>query len=336
MENTVKSSDKAFQNNLDTVIICLSLCVPSVYYGGLTAFVQILSCVVFSAMSEFIAFKLVLKKNPLYSLNAVATGLIIALLLPSSAPLYVGICACVFAVLVSKLPFGGAENAPFVPSAVGIAFAVMTFREAVSTYPASSSGMNLIFYKSENFVAGADLASMLSKGDGITMNVFGRIDLFSGSLPGAMGTTCILALLGCAVYLFIKQPERLHAFFGYVAAVAAFAFVFPRVNFGRFSSVIMELCAGGVIFTALLLINEPVTSPKMPKRAFIYGAVGGILLMMLRNCSEVPLPEVFSVLLMNALWPALTGETVGRKVQFKKKRKAPSFKSGKSKEAQAQ
>ena len=42
--------------------------------------------------------------------------------------------------------------------------------------------------------------------------------------------------------------------------------------------------------------------------------------MALRHFSPVLMPEIFSVLIMNALLPAVTGETVNRKVHIRKER----------------
>ncbi len=308
-----------FRYNADIFTICLALSAIGIYLNGIYALWQILICSFSAVASEFIGFKTLLKKNTLGDLSALTTGMIIALMLPVSAPFYVGIGACVFAIIVTKLPFGDVRNTPFLPAAAGFCFAAMMFSDAVFTYPAASSDFS--FFGSENFIKGESLFDMLSKGNSLSLNVFGRVSLLSGSYPGAVGTTSMLVLLGAYGYMAVRHPKRLLTSSGYLLSAAVFAFLFPRVNTGRLSSVIIELCAGGLIFASLLLITDPVTSPRKPDRAFFYGLLGGAVCMLLRYFSKTPDPACFSILITNALWPALTGETVLSKKTAEKYKK---------------
>lgn len=308
-----------FKYNFDILLVCLALSVIGIHLNGIYAFWQIGVCSLSAVICEALSFKLILKKNTVSDLSALTTGMIIALMLPVSAPFYVGICACIFAVLVAKLPFGDVRNTPFVPAAAGFCFAAMMFTDAVFTYPDVNSAF--AFFGSDGFIKGETVFDMLSKGDSPSLNVFGRITLLSGAYPGAIGTTSMLALFGVFAFLAIKHPKRIIASLGYLSAAAVFAFLFPRVNSGRFNSVLAEICAGGLILAALLLVNDPVTSPRKPSRAFVYGAVAGSICMLLRYFSKTPDPTCFSVLITNALWPVLTGETVlSKKTAVRKKR----------------
>ncbi len=308
-----------FRYNADIFAICLALSAVGVYHGGIYALWQILLCSASAVVSEYIGFKLILKKNTVGDLSALTTGMIIALMLPSSAPFYVGVSACVFAIIVAKLPFGDVRNTPFLPSAAGFCFAAMMFTDAVFTYPAY--GSDFAFFGSESFVKGETLFDMLSKGNSLSLNVFGRVSLLSGAYPGATGTTSMLVLAGGFGYMAIRHPKRLFASSGYILSSAVFAFLFPRVNSGRLSSVVIELCAGGLIFASLLLITDPVTSPRKPDRAFLYGLMGGSICMLLRYFSKTPDAACFSILITNALWPAVTGETVNSKKTAEKYKK---------------
>lgn len=308
-----------FRYNADIFAICLALSAVGVYHAGIYALWQILLCSAVAVLCEIIGFKAVLKKNTAGDLSALTTGMIIALLLPVSAPFYVGISASAFAILVAKLPFGDVRNTPFLPAVAGFCFAAMMFTEAVFTYPAT--GSDFAFFGAEDFVKGESLFDMLSKGDSLSLNVFGRVSLLSGAYPGAIGTTSMLVLLGGFGYMALRHPKRLFASSGYLLAAAVFAFLFPRVNSGRLSSVIIELSAGGLIFAALLLITDPVTSPRKPDRAFFYGLTGGAVCMLLRYFSKTPDAACFSILITNALWPALTGETILSKKTAEKYRK---------------
>ena len=314
MNESIKLStfkNPVFKYNFDILAVCLTLTAVGVYLNGIYALWQIVLCALTAVLSELIAFKLVLKKNTVGDLSALTTGMLIGLMLPVSAPFYVGICSCIFAIVVAKLPFGDVRNTPFVPAAAGMCFGAMMFTDAVFTYP--EFGSDFVFFGSEGFSKGYTIFDMLSKGDSLSLNVFGRVELLSGAYPGAIGTTSMLTLLGVFSFLCLRRPKRMFACFGYFASVAFFALLFPRVNSGIISSVISELCAGSLIFTAMLLITDPVCSPRQPSRAFAYGALAGAVCMLLRYFSKTPDPSCFSVLIANALWPVLTNETVLRK-----------------------
>lgn len=309
-----------FRYNADIFAVCLALSAVGVYHWGVYALWQILLCSLTAVVCEAVGFKSLLKKNTVGDLSALTTGMIIALLLPVSAPFYVGISACAFAILVAKIPFGDVRNTPFLPAAAGFCFAAMMFTDAIFTYPATGSGF--AFFGSENFIKGETVFDMLSKGNSLSLNVFGRVSLLSGAYPGAIGTTSMLVLTGGFGYMAVRHPKRLFASLGYLSAAAVFAFLFPRVNSGRLSSVVIELCAGGLIFASLLLITDPVTSPRRPDRAFFYGLTGGAICMLLRYFSKTPDPVCFSILITNALWPALTGETILSKKTAEKYRRS--------------
>ena len=308
-----------FRYNADIFAVCLALSAAGVYLWGIYALWQILLCSLTAVLCEAVSFKAVLKRNTAGDLSALTTGMIIALLLPVSAPFYVGISASAFAILVAKLPFGDVRNTPFLPAAAGFCFASIMFGDAVFTYPAY--GSDFAFFSSEGFVRGETLFDMLSEGDSPSLTVFGRVSLLSGAYSGAIGTTGILLLLGGFGYMAVRHPKRLSASLGYLLSAAVLAFLFPRVNSGRLSSVVIELCAGGLIFAALLLITDPVTSPRKPDRAFLYGVTGGTVCMLLRYFSKTPDAACFSILITNALWPALTGESVLNKKTAEKYRK---------------
>ncbi len=294
-------TDSNLKSSIDALIICLSLCVPAVYFGGVSALLQIVTCVFSVAVSEFIFMKLILKRNILSDFSFLSSALMISLLLPSDAPIYIGAAASVFSVAVCVFPFGSRLNTPFVPSAAGIAFALTFFKGELSY--------------------GKDLSFLISEGEVFTLDFFSVTDILSGATDGAMGCTSALTLSACAVYIFIRNKDKLIPSSGFILAATVFALIFPRVNSGRAASVFLELSAGSLLFTALLLINNPVTAPKKRLHGFIYGVFGGVLTMLLRRFSPVLMPEVFSVLIMNAVLPAITGQTVNRKKEARKERK---------------
>lgn len=316
-----KTADPLFSYSVDTLLMGLGLLVMGVYLNGIAAFYHAAVGVLSAVICEYVSFKLVLKKNTLGNMSAFSVGLLISLSVSAAAPLWVTACASAFAVLAAKLPFGGTRNAPFVPVAAGVCFAQVCFSQYVFSYPAASGGMHPVFNTAEEFIAGTSLIDLLESGKAVSMNIFSYTSLLSGKYPGALGTTCMLAMLGVVFYQLIRRPKRLYSSLGYLLTCSAFALAFPRVNSGRLSSLIMELSAGSLVFVALLVLNDPVTTPKRPLSAVIYGAVAGAVCMLLRYFGTIHEPAFFSVLLINAFWPLLSRQTATDQTVHEEKRK---------------
>lgn len=285
------------------VDMLLMLIVPSFmafyYYGPRTVLLEGLS--VAAAVSiEWSARKLMRCKNTTKDLSAVFTGAVTALLLPACAPLWMPMVGSAFAILVAKIPFGKAEKAPFVPAAAGIAFLTICWTDIIFIYPEFSSTATV--WHSEGFVAGQSLTAMLSLGKSITPNWFSAIDIIVGRVSGPMGGTCMIVLFFMAVYLFIRRPRAFITSFGFMAAVAVMAILFPRVHTGRKISLLMEIASGMTVFAALLFVTDPSTVPERMLSRAVYGFTGGVLAMLLRYFGPYEDGACFAVMLLNAIW----------------------------------
>lgn len=330
-----KTSDPLFSYSVDTLLMGLGLLVMGVYLNGISAFYHAAVGVLSAVICEYLSFKLVMKKNTLGNMSAFSVGLLIALSMSAASPLWVTAAGSAFAVLVAKLPFGGTRNAPFVPAAAGVCFVQLCFPQYVFSYPAFSGGLHPVFNNAEGFVKGTSLIDLLESGKAVSLNIFNDTSLLSGKYPGAIGTTCMLAMLGILFYQLIRRPRRLYSSLGYIACCAVFALVFPRVNSGRLSSLVMELSAGSLIFVALLVLNDPVTTPKRPLYAVIYGAAAGAVCMLLRYFGTINEPAFFSVLLINAFWPLLSKQTATDQTVSEKRRRRMKTARKKDKELAA-
>lgn len=324
----LRTKDPLFSHNCDMLVIALSLLVIGTFLNGVMAVYQSVICALTSVVCEYVASKLVLKDNPLGDLSALSTGLVISLFLPACAPFWLGITACAFAIIVAKFPFGGKTNTPFVPAACGICFVSLCFPQETFTYASQSYGMSAVFSTSDGFAQGTTLLDMLSSGTSFEMNLFGKSAVLSGYLPGAIGTTSMLAVIGVFFYILLRKPTRILSSAGYIVACAAFAAIFPRITATAIESAILEISAGSLALTALIFINDPATSPEKPIHAVLYGIGAGIICMLLRRYAKISDPSCFSVMIINAVYPVFihrntSAENRRQKKQKIRKRKIP-------------
>lgn len=266
-----------------------------IFYGSRA--LGVIAVGVLSAVFSDLIFSAILKKNFLLrDLSNVFIGAAIALMMPAGVPLYVPAVASVFAVIAVKIPFGGSLRAPFVPAAAGFAFASVCFKEQIFDYSYNSA---------DKLLGERSLGALLSQGNAVYLDTINTFDILSGNVAGPMGTGCGLLMLACLVFLAFRRKEALFSTGGFIAACALYAAVLPRVNADAFTSIVLELSAGSLLFAAVFLVTDYATLPQKRLTRVIYGAVCGIFCMLMRTVGTYEETACFAVLLANGFSPVI-------------------------------
>ncbi len=299
----MKAGIKATQKYmLDLLVMLAAPTVMAWYYYGGRALRLIVFSVLTAVLCEYIGMRLVKAVPTLRDLSAVVTGMVVALCLPASSPIWLAPLASAFAVLAVKVPFGNARSLLFSPAAAGLAFVSVCLPEYVFAYPTLlDAGEAVGVYGTPDFIKGTSLTQMLSESTSMGSSLVNYIDVLTGRFAGPMGTGCVIALLGAFLYLAVRRPKGFQAAAACLVTAAVMAFLFPRITTGRFQSVFMELSGGMLFFAALFLLP---TEPLLPKRFYgrlLYGAAAGLICMLFRFFGDFEEGAVFAVLLVNAL-----------------------------------
>lgn len=269
------------KNMLWALVLLLPL--PVVHYGFHV--IQIaLASVAACFLSEIAACLLSKRQVDISELSAIVTGLIIAMLMPPGAPLWLPVTAGMFAVLIARAPFGFTGHNPFNPAAAGVAFVTAFWPKEMFSYPAPSAAAALkAGFKPEMIPS----------------------EMIWGTAGGAIGATAILVIVACAVYLIVKKTINWRIMLCFLVAVGLFALLFPRIMISPLTSLKYELLSGSVLFCAVFMITDPVTAPNTRLGGAIYGALAGVLLMLMRRYGIFEQTACFAVLLMNSLSPVI-------------------------------
>lgn len=291
-QKTVKAS-RLYGDYLVMLIAPIALAV--IFYGSRALAVVAVS--VLSAVLSDLIFSALLGKNFLLrDLSNVFIGAAIALMMPAGVPFYVPAVACVFAVITAKIPFGGSLRAPFVPAAAGFAFASVCFKEQIFDYSYNST---------DKLLGEHSLGALLAQGNAVYLDAINAFDILTGNVAGPMGTGCGLLMLACLVFLVFRRKDALFATGGFIAACALYAAVFPRVNANAFTSVVLELSTGSLLFAAVFLITDYATLPQKRLTRVVYGAVCGVFCMLMRTVGTYEETVCFAVLLANGFSPVI-------------------------------
>ncbi len=239
--------------------------------------------------------------------SSIPAALVLVMLLPATVHYYVVIVSVIVATMLGKHAFGGYGHYPFNPSALGYAVAAVSWPGQVLFYPTPFSEIGLFDVSGVTLLESA--AHTLRAGGVPNTSLF---DLVLGSYAGPIGTTSVLVIIACAMYLWMRRGITLSVPLGFLLACAAVAFFYPRVNTlgleppwlyldTRLLSLRYEILSGALIFAAVFLINEPVTRPKNTRAHFAYGLLLGFMTMMFRYFGSYDTGVCFAVLAVNAL-----------------------------------
>lgn len=299
----------------DAIITLTALYIMAVFYYGQRALV--LGAVsVFTCVSADMVCSLLRRRKPsLMDWSAVVTGLLLPLLMPASVPYKVVVAAGLFAILVVKQPFGGVGSNVFNPAAGGFAFAVVCWSKELFAYPMPFGSLPVW----------GEITAPLYSSTAYTMYVGGipqiaPQNLLMGLAPGPMGTTNILVLGACLLYLALRRTVRFQQPFFLLAAVALVAFLNPRTGAAPWASVFYELTAMPTLFAATFLFSDPVTTPSRGTSKALYAFAAGLVLMAFRYTGGYEFTEPFAILAMNALTPVF--DTLAEAINTWMRRKA--------------
>ncbi|MBP1559162.1 MAG: RnfABCDGE type electron transport complex subunit D [Oscillospiraceae bacterium] len=280
----------------DMILTLLPLYVLAICFYGfrvlITMTVSVLSCWLCDMLCSLLRRRFFNFRD----LSSIVTGLIIPLVMPATVPYYVVLFAGMFAICAVKHPFGGTGENLFNPAAGGIAFAAVCWPAKVFAYPVPFTTIPL--WDTSSVLTVTSTAHTLKMGGLPSADLN---DMVLGLVAGPVGAVSILVLLACLVYLSIRRTIPLVQPVCFLAAAALMAFAFPRADISRAYSVLYELMSGSLMFGAVFMLNDPVTSPKRTAARAIYGFAAGIVTMLFRYFGAFDHGFAFALLIMNAL-----------------------------------
>lgn len=288
---TQESIPKIMHN---VVLALVPAMIASIYYFGYRAAVLIVTCVVASIITEVVFQKA--RKQPVtaYDGSAIITGILLALTLPPSFPIYGAIIGSVFAIGVGKQIFGGIGFNIFNPALLGRAF-------LQATYPVLITQWVEPFKGAIDAVSAATPIALMKFESTMTPIA----DLFTGSVAGSLGETSVIAILIGGLYLRYKGYINWKLPLGYLGSIAGFGAIFWLVDPSKYPSPLFHMFAGGAMLGAWFMVTDMVTSPVTPKGQWIFVIAAGFLVVIIRLFGGLPEGVMYSILLMNSIVPLL-------------------------------
>lgn len=304
---------------MGTVLIAL---LPEIIMGivlfGLAALIRILVSVASCVLFEFIFQKVTKQKVVISNLSACVTGVMMALVCPPTAPVWIFVVGAAVAMVVAKGLFGGIGSNVFNPALTGRAFMFISFPAAMGASwmaPKALGGMDAI---SSATTLSAIKAGTFVIEDGTYWQYF------LGNRAGCIGETSILLILISFAFLALAHIIDWRAPVTMVGTVALCSLIAGE-------NVAMSLMTGGLMFGATFMVTDYATAPVTKKGRLVFGFGCGLITFLIRRFGGYPEGVMFSILIMNSVAPFLNNLTA-RKYGYGKKAGRPA-KAANAKEA---
>ena len=132
----------------DVIIGLTPTMIAAVLFFRLQAVLVLAACVVSCMLSEWVCNLIRKKPNSLRDLSAALTGVILALSLPPTAPIWMCVIGSAFAIVICKMLFGGLGSNVFNPAMAARVFLTASFGAFMTTWtvPATLGDVNTPYH----------------------------------------------------------------------------------------------------------------------------------------------------------------------------------------------
>lgn len=275
---------------------------------GPRALFLVVFCAVISMFTEMVCQKLMQKETTYTDGSAMLTGVLLALNLPATLPLWEAAIGCVFAIAIVKQLFGGLGCNFANPAITGRVFLLLSFGGDMTTWvkPFFYRGRSFfeMFAATGNLPDGVTGATPLASGDA------GLLDLFLGNVGGSLGETSALALLIGGVFLLVLGLISWHTPVAYLGGLAVLELFYTLATGGEMTDVLYALLSGGVILGAFFMATDYVTSPITPKGRILFAVLLGLLTGIFRTFGNMAEGVSFAIIIGNILVPLIEKVTL--------------------------
>ena len=249
------------------------------------------SAIISAVFFEWLYEKITKKPVTINDLSAVVTGLLLAMNLPASAPVWVAIVGSAFAIIFAKQLFGGLGQNFINPALAGRAFLLASYPTEMTTWVVPNG-------------LAADAATYATP---LAQLKNGALDaslkqLVIGQVGGTIGETCAIALIIGGIYLLYKHVISWKIPVIYIATVFI---LFAVIGRHGMRMPLQEIFAGGVMLGGIFMATDYASSPVTPKGQVIFAVGAGLLTYLIRTFGGYPEGVSYSILIMNCCVPLI-------------------------------
>lgn len=285
----------------------LPAAVFAVWWFGLTAFINMLTGIVFAVGAEYSWQKAMHKPVTAFDGSACITGLLLAMSMSPILPPYMVAIGSVLAIIVAKQSMGGLGFNIFNPAHIGRAALMVSWPVAMTTW---TKIQNFSALSSVDVMTSATPLNILKQqGYDALISTFGSQSglywsMFIGTRNGSLGETSTVLLLLGGLYLIWRGYINWVVPAAMILTVGLLTWIFGPA--GLFTGdPLFHMMAGGLILGAFFMATDMVTIPITITGQIIFAVGAGAITVLIRLAGGYPEGVCYSLLLMNAVTPLI-------------------------------
>ncbi len=286
--------DKVTTGNIMLMVVIALL--PATIFGIYNfrhehAWLLVLVTTASAVLTEYIYERALHKPVTVKDCSALVTGLLLALNLPPTLPVWMGALGAVFAILVVKQLFGGLGQNFMNPALGARCFLLICFTGRMTTFTYDT-------------VTGATPLATLKAGESVD-----TMSMLLGNTAGTIGETSVIALLIGAILLLWIGVIDLRIPGTYLVTFVIFILLFSGRGLDL-QYVTAHLCGGGLMLGAWFMATDYVTSPITKRGQIVYGICLGILTGLFRLFGGSAEGVSYAIIISNLLVPLIEKVTL--------------------------
>ncbi|TCN70699.1 NADH:ubiquinone reductase (Na(+)-transporting) subunit B [Acetobacteroides hydrogenigenes] len=248
------------------------------------------------------------------------SGMLIPLIMPVDAPLWMVAVSTAFAVIFGKEVFGGTGMNIFNPALLARAFMFFAYPSKISgdfVWIAGLTGGDGVV---DGFSGATPLAIAKSN---LVDKLPSAYDMFMGYIPGSIGETSTLAILIGAAILIFTGIGNWKIMLSVFAGGAVMGLIFNVIGINPYMELpfYYHFIMGGFAFGAVFMATDPVTAAQTERGKWIYGFLVGLMAVLIRVFNPAyPEGMMLSILLLNTFAPLIDHFVVESNIKRRLKR----------------
>ncbi len=290
----------------DVLIALVPACGMGVYAYGPRVLLVLLVTIAAAVLTELVYEKLMHLPLTVKDLSAAVTGVILAVNLPATIPLWMAALGSVFAVLVVKMLFGGIGQNFMNPALAARCFLLISFAGAMTTFPTT---VRTLF--AAPTTGGATPLAALKAGEATDW-----FQMLFNTHSGTIGEAFAPAILLGFAYLLVRRVVNLRIPGVYVLSTLGFVslicLITGKGDLLTADYLVTHLCGGGLLLGACFMANDYTTSPITPWGQVVYALLLGLLTALFRTVGSSVEGVSYAILIGNLFVPLIERFTMPR------------------------
>lgn len=216
------------------------------------------------------------------------TGLIVGLLLPYGTNILIMVIASMSATVIGKLLFGGFGNNTFNPALIGILIAILLFGGSIAKMSHEYNYQHECNNKEE-------INLCINENHNYNLN-----DIIVGKIAGSPADICSLICIASLIFLIITKSIKWRIPIFYITTAFILYILLGIKNGNILDNGIYHLFTGGLLFYAVFISSDSVTTPVTKLGQLLLGISLGILTVLFRELTPYYYEStIFSILVLN-------------------------------------